>query len=81
MFMSSSLSPVSGANKNCKPHLSPLAFQDKTLVFAGLAFSPSSDELSRSSSPGHGHFLCLLEENSLSYGCKLSDRKRFFTKM
>ena len=35
------------------------------------AFSPSSDELERSSSPGHGHFLYLLQENSLFYGCEL----------
>ena len=39
------------------------------LVFASLAFSPSSGELERpssgelerSSSSGHGHFLCLLQ--------------------
>ena len=75
MYMSSSLSPMSGANfppillEKCKPHLGPSASQDQTLVMAGLAFSPSPDELERSSSPGHGHFLCLLQENSLSYGC------------
>ena len=33
----------------------------QTLVLAGLAFSPSSDGLGRSSSPGHGHVLCLLQ--------------------
>ena len=75
MSMSSSLSPMSGANfppivfEKCKPHLGPSASQDQTLVLAGLAFSPSSDELERSSSLGHGHFLCLLQENSLFYGC------------
>ena len=42
----------------------PSASQDQTLVLAGLAFSPSSDELEWSSSPGHGHFLCLLQEIS-----------------
>ena len=77
MSMSSSLSPMSGANfppilsllEKCKPHLGPSASQDQTLFLAGLAFLPSSDELERSSSPGHGHFLCLLQENSLFYGC------------
>ena len=75
MSMSSSLSPMSGANlhllllEKCKPHLGPSASQDQTVVLAGLAFSSSSDELERSSSPGHGHFLCLLQENSLFYGC------------
>ena len=75
MSMSSSLSPMSGANfppmlpEKCKPHLGPSASQDQTLVLAGLAFSPSSDELERSSLPGHGHLLCQLQENSLSYGC------------
>ena len=53
------------------PHLGPLTSQDQTLVLTGLAFSPSSDELERSSSPGHGHFLCLLWESSLSYQCLL----------
>ena len=38
------------------------------LTTAGLAFSPYSDELKRSSSPGHGHCQCLLQESSLSYG-------------
>ena len=52
-----------------KPHLGPTASQDQTLVLAGLAFSQSSDEFERSSPPGHGLFLCLLQENSLSYGC------------
>ena len=46
------------------PHPGPLTSQDQTLVLAGLAFSPSSDELERSSSPGHAHFLCLLQESS-----------------
>ena len=76
MSMSSSLSPMSGAKfppivllEKYKPHLGPSASQDQTLVLAGLAFSSSSDELERSSSPGHGHFLCLLQENSLFYGC------------
>ena len=75
MSMSPSLSPIVVRTSHlsllekCKPHLGPSAFQDQTLVLAGLAFSPSSDELERSSSPGHGHFLCLLQENSLSYGC------------
>ena len=50
--------------ENCKPHLGPSASQDQTLVLAGLVFSPSSDELERPLSPGHGHFLCLLQESS-----------------
>ena len=66
MSMSSSLSPMSGANF---PHLGPSASLDQTFVLAGFAFSPSSDELEITSSPGHGHLLCLLQENSLSYGC------------
>ena len=41
--------------EKCKPHLGSSASQDQTLVLAGLAFSPSSDELERSSSPDHGH--------------------------
>ena len=61
--------PIYRCLKKCKLHLGPSACQDQTLVLAGLAFSPSSDELERSSSPGHGHFLCLLQENSLSYWC------------
>ena len=70
MSMSSSLRPMSGVNFphivawKCKPHLGPLTSHDQTLVLAGLAFSPSSAELKRSSSPGHGHFLCLLQESS-----------------
>ena len=73
--ISSSLSLMSGVNfspivaENFKPHLGPPASQDQTLVLAGLAFSPSSDDPERSSSPGHGHFLCLLQKNSLFYGC------------
>ena len=55
--------------EKCRPHLGPSASQDQSLVLAVLAFSPSSDELERSSSPGHGHFLFLFQENSLSYGC------------
>ena len=51
------------------PHLGSSASQNQTLVLAGLAFSSSLDELERSSSPGHGHFLCVLQENSLFYGC------------
>ena len=43
--------------EKCKPYLGPSASQDQTLVLAGLAFSSSSDELERPSSPGHGHFL------------------------
>ena len=51
MSMSSSRSPMSGANfpPNCKPHLGPSASQIQTLVMTGLAFSRSSDELERSS--------------------------------
>ena len=65
MSMFSSLSPLVvrishlSLLEKCKPHLGPSASQDKTLVLAGLAFSPS-DELERSSSPGHGHYLCLI---------------------
>ena len=49
---------MSGANfppifaGKCKPRLGSSASKDQTLVLAGLAFSPSSDELERSSSPG-----------------------------
>ena len=50
------------------PHLGFVTSQGQTSVLTGLAFSPSSDELERSLSPGHGHFLCLLQESSLSYG-------------
>ena len=50
--------------EKCKPHLGPSTSQDQILVLAGLAFLPSSDELERSPSPGHGHFLCLLQEIS-----------------
>ena len=70
MSMSSSLRPMSGGNSHilllgkCMPHLGPLTSQDQALVLAGLAFSPSSDELKRSSSPGHGHSLCLPQESS-----------------
>ena len=73
MSMSSSLSPLSGANfhlsllEKCEANLGPSASQDQTLILAGLTFSHSS-KLERSSSPGHGHFLCLLQESSLSYG-------------
>ena len=44
-----------------------LNFSIPNLVLAGLAISPSSDELESSSSPGHGNFLCLFQENSLVY--------------
>ena len=75
MPMSSSLSPVSGANfplkvaGKMKPHLGPSASQGQILVLAGSAFSPSSDELERSSLARHGHFLYLLQESFLFYGC------------
>ena len=77
MSMSSSLRPTSGVNF---PHIvawkvhatsSPLTSQDQTIILASFAFSPPSDELERSSSPGHGHFLCLLQESSQSYECQL----------
>ena len=51
----------------CLPHLGFLTSQGQTSVLAWLAFKSSSDELERSSSrPSHGHFLCLLQESSLS---------------
>ena len=53
------------------PHLDPSISHAKTLVLADLAFSPSSDKLESSSSPGHGHFLYLLQGSSLFYGCQL----------
>ena len=54
---------------NSASHIWVTQPKGQTLVLAGLAFAASSDEHERSSSPGHGHFLCLLQENSLSYGC------------
>ena len=51
-----------------KPLLGSPASKDQTLVLAGLAFLPSSDELERSSSTGHCHFLCPLQESFLFYG-------------
>ena len=62
-----------------KPHLGPSAPQDQTLVLAGLAFSPSSDELEiiikswslSMSAPGKLLILWMLTP----------DWKRFFTKM
>ena len=51
-----------------KSHMGPSPSQEQTLVLADLAFSPSSDERETSSS-GHCHFLCLLQEGPLSYGC------------
>ena len=73
--MSLSLSPVTGAifppiiASEVQATSGSLSFQDQPLVLSGVAFSPSSDELERSSSPGHGHFLYLLQENSLFCGC------------
>ena len=55
--------------EKCMPHLGPSTSHGQILVLAGLGFSPSLDELKRSSSPGHGHFLCMLQESSLFYGC------------
>ena len=82
MSMSSSLSPMSGAN------LPPIVAWEVqatsgSLNFSksNLAFSPSSDELDRSSSPGHGHFLCLLQENALSYGCEVLIGSAFSPKL
>ena len=66
--------------EKCKPHLGSSASQDQTLVLAGLAFSPSSDELERSSSPGYGHFLSA-PGKLLVLWMLTPDRKRFFTKM
>ena len=67
MSMPSSLRLMSSANFSligmCLPHLGFLSSQGQT-----LAFSISSDELERSSPPDHSHFLCLLQESSLSYG-------------
>ena len=66
MSISSPVSPMSvrishlSLFEKCKPHLGPSDSQDQTLVLAGLAFSPSSDEIERSSSLGHNHFLGLL---------------------
>ena len=88
MSMSSSLCPLSGANlplsllEKCRPHIGPSTPQDQFLVLASLAFSSSSNELKKRSSPGHGHFLCLLQESYLTVLWMLTaDRKRFFTKM
>ena len=58
------------------PHLRPSTLQGKTLVLADLSFSTYSDSLERSSSPGHGHFLCLLLGRSLSHGSE-SESKLF----
>ena len=75
MSMSPSLSPKSGALFPliiaCKVEAisGSFNFSKSTWVLAGLAFLPSSNELERSSSPGHGHFQCLLQDSSLSYGC------------
>ena len=56
--------------EKCKQYLlGPSTSHDQTLFLASLAFSPSSSELESSSSTGHGHFRCLLQESSLSYGC------------
>ena len=55
--------------EKCMPHLGPSTSQGQTLVLAGLCFSPSSDELERSSSPFHSHFLCLLRQSPLFNGC------------
>ena len=41
----------------------PNFFQGQTPFLSGLSFWPSSDELERSSSPGHGHFLYLLQQS------------------
>ena len=60
MSMSSALRPMSGSIFPLivafKVHATSvsLAFQGQTLVWACLAFSPSSDELERSSLLGHG---------------------------
>ena len=52
--------------EKCLPKLGLFVSQDRTSLFAGLAFWPFSNEHERSSSPGHGHFLCLLHGSSLS---------------
>ena len=44
-----------------------LNFLKSNLSVDWVAFWSSSDELERSSLPGHGHFLCLLQGSSLSY--------------
>ena len=63
----------------CLPHLGPSTSQIQTFVLAGMVFSPSSDELEKSSSPGQSHFLCLLLEISSPMDVT-TDRKRFLTK-
>ena len=69
MSMPSSLRPMSGANFQSvvawKVHATSgsLNFSASTLVLACLTFLPSSDKFERSSSPGHGHFLSLLQES------------------
>ena len=73
MFMSSSLRLISGDISHllmlgiCLPHLGFLTSQGQISVWIELAFWASLDELERSSSPSHGHFLCLLQENTMSY--------------
>ena len=66
MFVSARVFKVANS-RSLRPLSFVLASQDQTLVVAGLAFSPTSDEHERSSSPGHGHFLCLLQKNFLFY--------------
>ena len=64
MSMSSSLRLMSGVNF---PHIVAwkvhatswsLNFSRSNLSLGWLVFSPSLDELKKSSSPGHGQFLC-----------------------
>ena len=75
MSISSSFRPMSGANFSpvvaLKLHATSgsLNISRSNSVLAGLAFWPSLVEPQRSSSPGHGPFLCLLQDSSLSYGC------------
>ena len=74
MFMSSSLMLMGGANFPpivawTVPATSGfLNLSSSNLSLDWVGFLVSSNELERSSSPGHGHFLCLLQESSLSYG-------------
>ena len=73
MSMPSSLRPMSGANFPSiiawKVHGTSEShnFSRSILSLGCLTFLPSSDQLEMSSSPSHGHFLCLLQEISWSY--------------
>ena len=85
VYLSSSLSPMSGVNFSpivawkVQATSGSLNFSSSDLILGWSGFLAFFRRIERPSLPGHGHFLCLLQESSLSYTVK--NIRRFYGKI